>query len=97
MESVRFFLPRDVTATPNVKSDIFALGSAIYYIMTGREPYDALTDAEVAACYYSGGDFPSVDSIPCGQIILGCWRGGFNSADKVFRDLMGKHKALSSA
>lgn len=83
----------NVTATPNVKLDIFALGSAIYYIMTGREPYDTLTDAEVAA-RYSGGDFPAVDLIPYEQIILGCWRGRFNSADKVFRDLVEKRKAV---
>lgn len=96
MESVRFFLPRDVTATPSVKSDVFALGSAIYFIMTGREPYDTLTDAEVAA-RFSDGDFPAVDSVPCGRIILGCWEGGFHSADKVFWDLTENREALSSS
>lgn len=96
MESVRFFLPRDGTATPSVKSGIFALGSAIYFIMTGREPYDILTDVEVAA-RFSDGDFPAVDSVPCGQIILGCWEGRFHSVDEVFWDLVEKRKALLSS
>lgn len=93
MESIRFFLPRDAVAIPSVKSDLFALGSAIYYIMLGREPYDALSEDEVTA-RYSRGNFPEVDSIPCGKIILGCWEGGFNDADKVFQALLEKCRAL---
>ncbi|PSN73785.1 kinase-like protein [Corynespora cassiicola Philippines] len=93
MESTRFFLPRDPRATPNVKSDLFALGSAIYYIMSGREPYDNLSDDEVEA-RYSRGDFPGVDSISCGQIIKSCWDGGFDCADEVFQALLGEREAL---
>lgn len=33
----------------NIKSDLFAFGSTMYYIMTGREPYEDLPDDEVAA------------------------------------------------
>lgn len=48
MESIRFFLPRDPLATPDVKSDLFALGSTMYFIMSDHEPYDDLADDEVA-------------------------------------------------
>ncbi|CBX95210.1 hypothetical protein IAQ61_004037 [Plenodomus lingam] len=87
MESVRFFLPRDAMAAPTIKSDLFALGSVIYYIMSGREPYDVLPDEEVTA-RYSRGDFPGVDSMPYGQIILSCWRGDFDDAEEVFLALL---------
>lgn len=96
MESIRFFLPRDAMAAPTIKSDLFALGSTIYYIMSGREPYDALPDEEVTA-RYSRGDFPEVNSMPCGQIILGCWTGDFDDAEKVFLGLLKERNALSSS
>jgi len=95
MESTRFFLPRDPLATPNVKSDLFALGSAIYYIMSGHEPYDALSEDEVSA-RYSRGEFPMVDSIACGRIIMGCWKEHFNSAEEVIQALSEENKVLFS-
>jgi serine/threonine protein kinase len=49
MESVRSFLPRECTSLPTVATDLFALGSAIYEIITGREPYEELGEAEVEA------------------------------------------------
>ncbi|KAL5113369.1 hypothetical protein ACEQ8H_008750 [Pleosporales sp. CAS-2024a] len=93
MESVRFFLPRDAMAAPTIKSDLFALGSTIYYIMSGREPYDTSPDEEVTARYIRG-EFPNVDSMPCGQIILRCWTGYFDDAQKVLLALKERTAAL---
>jgi serine/threonine protein kinase len=59
MESTPFFLPRDPLSTPNAKSDLFALGSVMYYIMAGREPYDGLSEDEITA-RFSRGEFPHV-------------------------------------
>lgn len=86
MESTRFFLPRDPLSTPNVRTDLFALGSAIYWIMSGHQPYETLSDDEVSA-RFSGGDFPDVGSVVGGRIILGCWNGDFSNAQEVVQAL----------
>lgn len=62
MESTRFCLPREPTTPPNVTTDLFALGSTIYTIMTGHEPYLDLPDAEVEERYRKR-QFPPVDAI----------------------------------
>jgi len=82
MESIRFFLPRDPLATPNVQSDLFALGSVMYYIMSGHQPYDSLSDDEVTA-RYSRGEFPDVDAILCGRAIKACWIGNVCNTQEV--------------
>ncbi|KAF2866548.1 kinase-like domain-containing protein, partial [Massariosphaeria phaeospora] len=82
MESTPFFLPRDPLSTPNTKSDLFALGSVMYYIMAGCEPYDGLSEDEITA-RFTRGEFPDVDEFECGQTISGCWTGKFSSAQEV--------------
>jgi uncharacterized membrane protein YjfL (UPF0719 family) len=51
MESIRSFLPRELTSLPIVATDLFALGSAIYEIITGHKPYEELREAEVKERY----------------------------------------------
>lgn len=90
MESTRFFLPRDWRVPPNIniKTDLFAFGSVIYYIMTGRGPYDELSDDEVAA-KFERKEFPNVKEMTCGRAISGCWTENFSSADGIFKAIMG--------
>jgi serine/threonine protein kinase len=82
MESIRFFLPRDPHAIPDTKSDLFALGSTMYFIMSDHEPYENLAEEEVAA-RYSRMEYPDVQSYLCGRIIESCWKGDFKSAQEV--------------
>ncbi|KAF2807517.1 kinase-like protein [Mytilinidion resinicola] len=89
MESTPFFLPRDPLSTPNAKSDLFALGSVMYYIMAGREPYDGLSEDDITA-RYTRGEFPDVVEFGCGRTISGCWTGLFNSAQEVVVSLSEK-------
>ena len=86
MESVRFFLPRDPHDPPTVKSDIFALGSVIYFFVAGNEPYHTLPEDEVTA-RYGRGEFPDVTAITTGEVICGCWKGQYESARDVWRSL----------
>ncbi|MCJ1259991.1 hypothetical protein MMC24_007831 [Lignoscripta atroalba] len=86
MESTRFYLPRDPLTKPNVRSDLFALGSAMYWIMSGHEPYDSLSEDEVSARYMRG-EFPKGDLIADGQIVMACWKGEFNEAQEVVQAL----------
>jgi hypothetical protein len=88
MESIRFFLPRDPLSTPTTQTDLFALGSVMYYVMAGREPYDDLAEDEVTARFLRG-EFPGVDEYSCGQSISGCWNGRFDSAQDVVVSLAG--------
>jgi len=65
MKSTRSFLPRAPLATPDVRSDLFALRSAMFYIMSGHQPYDILSYKEVTL-RYSRGVFPDADALKCG-------------------------------
>lgn len=82
MESVRFFLPRDPLSVPNIRSDLFALGSTIYFIMSDYEPYHQMTEEQVAD-YFRKREFPDVQELPYGRIIEGCWKGEFSCTLEV--------------
>jgi serine/threonine protein kinase len=86
MESTSFFLPRDPLSTSNTKSDLFALGSVMYYIMAGCEPYDGLSEDEITA-RFTQGKFPDVGEFECGRTISGCWTGDLSSAQEVVASL----------
>ena len=82
VENYRFFLPRDIQADSTVQTDIFAFGSTLYEIMTSTQPYHDLDDEKVQELYQQG-IFPSLDSVPCGQIIKKCWTGVFLSVKDI--------------
>lgn len=86
MESTRYFLPREATSPPNEITDVFALGTLMYTIMVGVEPYPDLSDSEVEDCYRRQ-EFPETNSIACGRMILRCWSGEYASAEEVVRGL----------
>jgi serine/threonine protein kinase len=74
------------------KTDIFALGSAIYEMVTGHEPFpelDSLDDsheAEIRARYKSG-RFPVLDPQLGGGVVHKCWAGRYGSASELADDL----------
>ncbi|KAH0287949.1 kinase-like protein [Aureobasidium namibiae CBS 147.97] len=82
VENIRFFLPRDIMSDSTVQTDIFAFGSTLYEIMTSKQPYHDLNDEEVGELFKQG-IFPSLDLVPCGQIIKKCWTGMFQSVQDV--------------
>ncbi|KAI9840655.1 MAG: hypothetical protein M1837_001379 [Sclerophora amabilis] len=88
MEGVRSFLPRaPVTTPPTVSTDLFALGSAIYEIMTGHEPFEGLEEDEVGRLYAEG-KFPAVDALVGGDIIQGCWETRCQSGQEIVERLV---------
>lgn len=70
-------------ARPTVQFDFFALGSTIYVIMTGREPFHELSSDEVGKLF-SAQEFPDTTEIIIGEIISGCWHGEFTSAQEIY-------------
>lgn len=85
-ESIRFFMPRSVDADSTVQTDLFALGSTLFEIFTGTQPYHDLADAIVEELFQRR-QFPSLDMVPCGPVIRSCWEGTATSVDDVIAAL----------
>lgn len=72
-----------------VRTDLFALGSAIYFIMTGHEVFpdlDNWEDDEDVLSRFRSGLFP-VDGHLCYHITDKCWKQQYELADDVILDL----------
>ena len=71
----------------STKTEIFALGSTIYEIMTGSKPYKDLPDHEVSAAF-SEGHFPDLESIPAFRnTIMRCWRQNYATAEEAIQNV----------
>lgn len=73
-----------------IKEDLFALGSTVYFIITGFEPFHELgdNDNEVQERYREG-QFPDLAGVPFGEVIALCWRQEAKSAKMVLDLLRG--------
>ncbi|OAR02768.1 hypothetical protein LLEC1_07824 [Akanthomyces lecanii] len=67
---------------PAYADDLFALGSVLYYIETGSEPYPDTREEEVQA-RFKAADFPDVSALSCGSIIHRCWAGTWDNAQQI--------------
>ncbi|KAJ5586998.1 uncharacterized protein N7459_002763 [Penicillium hispanicum] len=88
-ECSKSYLPRCHGDYACVKTDLFALGSAIYFVMTGREVFpelDSLDDDEEISSRFQNGLFP-IDNHLCYHITDKCWKQQYQSADDVVSDI----------
>lgn len=89
-ENIKSFMPR---ADPNYSdrmTDIFALGSAIYYITQGHEPFpelDPLDDEEQIVARFRSHQFPETGSQLVSRVTHKCWAGEYDSAEAILQDL----------
>lgn len=81
-EIASHYLPRDPMTDNGIESDLFALASVLYELVAGHRPYKSLEE-DVIESMYEQGHFPNVDRLLLGDIILGCWKGQFLSAQEV--------------
>ena len=89
-ENIKSFMPRADTNYSDRKTDLFALGSAFYYIMQGHEPFpdmDPFNDEEQIEERFASRQFPEMDSLLMNGVTHKCWDGEYNSAEAVLQDL----------
>jgi serine/threonine protein kinase len=68
--------------------DIFALGSIIYELCTGIEPYNEKTEEEIAQLYKKG-EFLNTSHLEMENIINKCWQAKYEDAAEVLKDISG--------
>ncbi|EJP62102.1 spindle assembly checkpoint kinase [Beauveria bassiana ARSEF 2860] len=77
------------------KSELFALGSTFYEIMTGSKPFKDLADEEVCSAY-SEGRYPELNDLhACNNIIYTCWTQGYASVDELLVDVKAEGMCIS--
>ena len=83
-ENSSHHMPRDIDGSipSTTQSDLFALGSTLYEIMTGRRPYEGKSDEAITQLYCSG-CFPDVTGVLLGPIMIRCWQSWLKSATEV--------------
>jgi len=90
IESTKSSMPRGDSDHADWRTDIFALGSAFYYIMEGHEPYpdlDPYRDEEQIVERFTSGQFPEIGCSSMNRVIHKCWTAEFDSAEAVLYDL----------
>jgi serine/threonine protein kinase len=76
-------------------TDIFAIGSLIYEIVTGKPPYDELEGDEVKKLFKRA-EFPSMANICLGSIIRGCWISAYETVKQVLDAMLTREGRGSS-
>ena len=79
----------------SIGSEVFALGSTFYEIMTGSKPYKELSDPEICDAYTQG-NFPSLASLTAfNDVIAKCWAQGYLDVDELREDVKAEGMILS--
>ncbi len=77
---------------PTIRAEIHSLGSTIYEIVTGKQPHHGLEDQAVDRLIAEG-QYPDVSAVPLGDVVMRCWKGGFNSAGEVAEEILISHSS----
>jgi hypothetical protein len=90
-EPCRYFCPREDEFEADLKTDIFALGSTIHFLMTSQEVFPDIVGGEVGwqeriQARFASGVFPK-DPHPCDGVTLKCWSRQYISAGEVLEDI----------
>ncbi|MCJ1473155.1 hypothetical protein MMC13_001806 [Lambiella insularis] len=95
-ENIKSSMPRSDPNDANQKTDIFALGSAIYFMMKDHPPFpelDPWKDTLEIVSRFKAGRFPALDEELCGEVVQKCWAGKYESADEVVHGLKNMNMA----
>ena len=89
-ENPKYFMPRDDSMHADTMTDIFALGSTIYHILEGHEPFpelDSVEDEVEITARLVAGRYPDLKSENLREVILKCWGAKYISANEVLSDV----------
>jgi len=73
-------------STQSTQTELFAIGSLMYEIVTGLPPYDDLSDEEIEE-RYGKQDFPSLENLQYAEVIERCWTSEYDNAEAVVKDI----------
>jgi len=74
-ENAESFMPHGNIEFADVKANLFALGSNIYYTITGQRPlsqYNTIVDEATVEGLYRKGNYPSLDKRSGGEVVHNC-------------------------
>ncbi|KAI9841874.1 MAG: hypothetical protein M1837_000344 [Sclerophora amabilis] len=81
----RYSHPRDESVS--IRSEIFALGSTMYEILTGSRPYNDLEDADIEKAYQLE-QYPDLERLKAFKtVIANCWTARYQTVDELLRDV----------
>jgi serine/threonine protein kinase len=89
-ESVMSSMPRPDRNHCDRKTEIFAFGTALYFMVTGKPPFpdlDTVDDEDEIRRRFECGEFPSLEYRQGGDVVRKCWMGGYESATEIVFDL----------
>lgn len=82
---------KDVTC----ESEVFALGSCLYEVITGRKPYSELSDMEIEAAY-SKEQYPDVTGLEaCGEVIKKCWARKYDNVADILQEIRAESEGIA--
>lgn len=71
----------------SAKTELFALGSTVYEMMTGVKPYKDLPEHEISAAF-SEGRYPDLEIVSVfGSTIGKCWRQSYATVDEALEEV----------
>jgi len=88
-ESVMSSMPRPNRNHQDRKTDIFAFGTALYFILADELPFPDLNidDEDEIWERFTRQDFPPLEKLPGGDVIRSCWTGVYDDASQAMGDL----------
>lgn len=92
-------MPRPDLSICDFRTDMFALGTTIFYIITGQLPFldvDPVSDEEEIQRRFREGEIPLLEENRGGEVIRRCWQGAYESAQEVVMDLCGLEAASAT-
>jgi hypothetical protein len=83
-ENANHFMLRDHALNNTVESDLFALRSTLYKLITGKAPYEDQSYESVENLFREG-IFSDFDGLPLNDLIMGYWIKKFRSVKEMFK------------
>ncbi|KXT09187.1 hypothetical protein AC579_6503 [Pseudocercospora musae] len=71
----------------STRTELFALGSTVYEVMTGVKPYKELPEHEISAAF-SEGRYPDLETVSVFRsTIMRCWSQSYATVEEVLEDV----------